>query len=173
MRFFLLRALNVRYKQVYQQHFISLMSQNWSFHWLTFWILCCVYMWHGVPAWYIFPSSGPIRSRMHTWVPKGMCECVTSLPRGMPLPRAQVRPMTLATNVLKVRYSLSTTPLRMVFISGIPEPAGEISWLLSKPNLSAHFSGMIAVSQVVQRLSRGWLFDPQSLRPTCQSVPEC
>lgn len=50
-------------------------------------------------------------------------ERVTSLPRGMPLPRAQVRPMTLATKVLKVRYSLSTTPLRMVFISGIPEPA--------------------------------------------------
>ena len=30
--------------------------------------------------------------------------------------------MTLATNVLKVRYSLRTTPLRIVFISGIPEP---------------------------------------------------
>lgn len=30
--------------------------------------------------------------------------------------------MTLATNVLKVRYSFRTTPLRMVFISGIPEP---------------------------------------------------
>lgn len=48
---------------------------------------------------------------------------LTSLPRGIPLPRAQVRPMTLATNVLKVRYSFSTTPLRMVFISGIPDPA--------------------------------------------------
>lgn len=46
----------------------------------------------------------------------------TSLPRGIPLPRAQVRPMTLATNVLKVRYSFRTTPLRIVFISGIPEP---------------------------------------------------
>ena len=44
------------------------------------------------------------------------------MPRGMPLPRAHVRPMTLATNVLKVRYSFSTTPLRMVFISGMPEP---------------------------------------------------
>ena len=30
--------------------------------------------------------------------------------------------MTLATKVLKVRYSLSTTPLSIVFISGIPEP---------------------------------------------------
>lgn len=30
--------------------------------------------------------------------------------------------MTLATNVLKVRYSFSTTPLRMVFISGMPDP---------------------------------------------------
>ena len=58
----------------------------------------------------------------HTHTHSGTLECVTSLPRGMPLPRAQVRPMTFATNVLKVRYSLSTTPLRMVFISGIPEP---------------------------------------------------
>lgn len=49
----------------------------------------------------------------------------TSLPRGMPLPRAQVKPITLATKVLKVRYSFSTTPRRMVFISGIPEPRGK------------------------------------------------
>lgn len=33
--------------------------------------------------------------------------------------------MTLATNVLNVRYSFSTTPRRMVFISGIPEPGKE------------------------------------------------
>ena len=46
----------------------------------------------------------------------------TSFPRGIPLPRAQVRPMTLATNVLNVRYSFRTTPLSIVFISGIPEP---------------------------------------------------
>lgn len=46
----------------------------------------------------------------------------TSFPRGIPLPRAQVRPMTLATKVLKVRYSLRTTPLSIVFISGMPEP---------------------------------------------------
>lgn len=46
----------------------------------------------------------------------------TSFPNGIPLPRAQVKPMTLATKVLKVKYSLSTTPLRIVFISGIPEP---------------------------------------------------
>lgn len=46
----------------------------------------------------------------------------TSFPRGIPLPRAQVKPMTLATNVLNVRYSFRTTPLRIVFISGIPEP---------------------------------------------------
>lgn len=56
-----------------------------------------------------------------------VCVCVTSLPRGIPLPRAQVRPMTLATKVLKVRYSFSTTPRRMVFISGIPEPVMEHS----------------------------------------------
>lgn len=47
----------------------------------------------------------------------------TSFPRGIPLPRAQVRPITLATNVLKVRYSFRTTPRSIVFISGIPEPA--------------------------------------------------
>lgn len=56
---------------------------------------------------------------------------LTSLPRGMPLPRAQVRPMTLATKVLKVRYSFSTTPLKMVFISGMPEPAGGAQWALT------------------------------------------
>lgn len=46
----------------------------------------------------------------------------TSLPTGIPLPRARVRPMTLATKAFSVRYSFSTTPLRMVFSSGIPEP---------------------------------------------------
>lgn len=47
---------------------------------------------------------------------------VTSLPRGMPLPKAQVSPMTLATKVFRVRYSFSTTPRKMVFISGMPDP---------------------------------------------------
>lgn len=46
----------------------------------------------------------------------------TSLPTGIPLPRPAVRPMTLAMKALKVRYSFRTTPLRMVFSSGIPEP---------------------------------------------------
>lgn len=68
--------------------------------------------------------------------------CVTSLPRGMPLPREQVRPMTLATKVLKVRYSFSTTPLRMVFISGMPEPAGRHS---SYDQLSAHHTSQKAL----------------------------
>lgn len=49
---------------------------------------------------------------------------LTSFPSGRPLPRVAVRPIILATSVLNVRYSLSATPLRMVFISGIPEPAG-------------------------------------------------
>lgn len=49
----------------------------------------------------------------------------TSLPTGMPLPRAAVRPMTLAIKALRVKYSFSTTPLRMVFSSGIPEPETE------------------------------------------------
>lgn len=51
---------------------------------------------------------------------------VTSLPRGIPLPRAQVSPMTLATKVFRVRYSFSTTPRKMVFISGMPDP-GEVT----------------------------------------------
>lgn len=51
----------------------------------------------------------------------------TSLPTGMPLPRPAVSPMTLATKALRVRYSFSTTPLRMVFSSGIPEPAEELT----------------------------------------------
>lgn len=46
----------------------------------------------------------------------------TSLPTGIPLPRPAVRPMTLAMKAFRVRYSFSTTPLRMVFSSGIPEP---------------------------------------------------
>lgn len=50
---------------------------------------------------------------------------ITSFPTGMPLPRAAVRPMTFAIKALRVRYSLSTTPLRMVFSSGIPEPSPE------------------------------------------------
>merc|ERR1719239_539035 len=44
-----------------------------------------------------------------------------SLPRGIPEPSVAVRPITLATRVLKVRYSLSTTPLSITFISGMPE----------------------------------------------------
>lgn len=46
----------------------------------------------------------------------------TSLPTGIPLPRLAVSPMTLAMKALRVRYSFRTTPLRMVFSSGIPEP---------------------------------------------------
>lgn len=62
---------------------------------------------------------------------EGKVQPPTSFPRGIPLPRAQVRPMTLATKVLNVRYSFSTTPLSIVFISGIPEPEqrkSEVWW---------------------------------------------
>lgn len=47
---------------------------------------------------------------------------LTSLPNGMPLPNVAVKPITLATSVLNVKYSLSATPRKMVFISGMPEP---------------------------------------------------
>lgn len=46
----------------------------------------------------------------------------TSFPKGMPLPRLAVRPMTLATKAFRVKYSFRTTPRRIVFSSGIPEP---------------------------------------------------
>ena len=49
----------------------------------------------------------------------------TSLPTGIPLPRPAVRPITLAMKALRVRYSFRTTPLRMVFSSGIPEPVNK------------------------------------------------
>lgn len=47
---------------------------------------------------------------------------ITSLPSGIPEPRAAVRATTLATPVRNVRYSFKTTPRKIVFISGIPEP---------------------------------------------------
>lgn len=46
----------------------------------------------------------------------------TSFPKGIPLPSVAVKPITLATKVLNVKYSFSVTPRSMVFISGIPEP---------------------------------------------------
>lgn len=54
------------------------------------------------------------------WDEKG--DLFTSFPTGIPLPRLAVSPMTLAMKALRVRYSFRTTPLRMVFNSGIPEP---------------------------------------------------
>lgn len=52
---------------------------------------------------------------------------LTSLPSGIPLPRVAVNPITFATSVLNVKYSLSATPRNIVFISGIPEP-NENEW---------------------------------------------
>lgn len=46
-----------------------------------------------------------------------------SLPSGIPEPKVAVSPITFATSVLKVRYSFRATPRKIVFISGIPEPA--------------------------------------------------
>lgn len=64
---------------------------------------------------------------------EAMCTKGPSFPRGIPEPRVAVRPTTLATRVLKVRYSLSTTPLRMVFISGMPEPMAWGATTCTKP----------------------------------------
>lgn len=67
------------------------------------------------------PDVGPASSSpgRDSFIPQS---ALTSLPRGIPLPRAQVSPMTLATKVLRVRYSFSTTPRKIVFISGMPDP---------------------------------------------------
>ena len=48
---------------------------------------------------------------------------VTSLPMGRPHPSDVHSPTTLAMSVRRVRYSFNTTPRKIVFISGIPEPA--------------------------------------------------
>jgi hypothetical protein len=47
---------------------------------------------------------------------------ITSLPNGIPLPSTAVKATILAIPVRKVKYSLRTTPRKIVFISGIPEP---------------------------------------------------
>ena len=51
-----------------------------------------------------------------------MCTKGPSFPSGIPEPRVAVRPTTFARKTLMVKYSGKTTPLRMTFISGSPEP---------------------------------------------------
>lgn len=53
---------------------------------------------------------------------EAMCTKGPSLPSGNPEPKVKVSPTIFAISVRKVRYSLRTTPRKMVFISGIPEP---------------------------------------------------
>lgn len=53
---------------------------------------------------------------------------------GSPLPSEQVRPTTFETKVLNVRYSLRTTPLNTVFISGMPEPIACGAMICTKPD---------------------------------------
>lgn len=68
---------------------------------------------------------------------EAMCTNGPSLPRGKPEPRVQVSPTILAMSVRNVRYSLSTTPRRIVFISGIPDPIafrGERYWVRLRGN---------------------------------------
>ena len=48
---------------------------------------------------------------------------LTSFPKGRVLPSDEHKPTTLDTNVRNVKNSFKTTPRRIVFISGIPEPA--------------------------------------------------
>lgn len=52
---------------------------------------------------------------------------------GRPLPSEHVSPITFDTRVLNVRYSLRTTPLNTVFISGMPEPIACGAIMCTKP----------------------------------------
>ena len=52
----------------------------------------------------------------------GNLQQFTSFPMGRPLPSEVHNPTILDIKVRNVRYSFSTTPLRIVFISGIPDP---------------------------------------------------
>lgn len=97
----------------------------------------------------------------------------TSFPRGKPLPSAQVSPTTLATNVFNVRYSFSTTPLRIVFISGIPDPDSEINAELRRRRTTETSYGCVNVSASHRRpevllcvwsLQRNW-WEPQDKWP--------
>ena len=65
----------------------------------------------------------------------------TSLPTGIPLPRPAVKPMTLAMKALRVRYSFRTTPLRMVFSSGMPEPVKRKKEKEKRERDAKHLSG--------------------------------
>ncbi len=49
----------------------------------------------------------------------------------MPAPNVAVKPITFAIKVLNVKYSLRATPLKIVFISGIPEPTKK-TWVKTK-----------------------------------------
>ncbi len=56
----------------------------------------------------------------------GILRKLTSFPSGIPAPRVAVRAIIFAIPVRNVKYSFKTTPRRIVFISGIPEPGYDI-----------------------------------------------
>ena len=55
---------------------------------------------------------------------------LTSFPKGNVLPREEHNPTTLDTRVRNVRYSFSTTPRNIVFISGMPDPSHNEKFVL-------------------------------------------
>lgn len=91
---------------------------------------------HATPTAHAAPSiSIFLLSLMNTWlkVDRALLIFVTmmldmwmsgpSLPRGMPLPMVAVMPSHFVIRILYVRNSFMNTPLRLVFIWGMPEPA--------------------------------------------------
>ena len=59
-----------------------------------------------------------------------------SFPKGIPDPSVEVRPITLAPNILILRYSGRTTPLKITFISGRPDPTACGATKCVKPTLN-------------------------------------
>ena len=94
------------------------------------WKMSLILTW-GWPRYLQCAPADPKRIQVHSNSSSDSCTInksnsiswgVTSLPSGIPLPSVAVKPIALAISVRKVKYSLSTTPLKIVFISGIPEP---------------------------------------------------
>lgn len=72
--------------------------------------------------YWLFLNSGKYRQRMFA-TQQAMWTKPPSLPRERPAPTERIRAMHLISRVHPPRYFLTTTPPRMVMISGMPDPA--------------------------------------------------
>ena len=75
---------------------------------------------------------------------------------GNPLPREEHRPTILEMSVLNVRYSFSTTPRKIVFISGIPEPVIRIHKSFYMMKNTKSMDGLIQYETETLRAVREW-----------------